>query len=228
MDPMSTPANPQEPNQAPPEEKVIGFCRTCGRPLTEATKRAALGTVFCDEHAPNVNAAPSVEPPSPYAIPPGSNSSDGSPALAFLLGFIPGVGAIYNGQYAKGLVHVLVFGLLVSMLKNDAVNGFEAMFGLLLAAFVFYQCFEAYHTAQRKAAGQPIDEFSGLLPGTAGSRGLPIAPVLLIVLGIFFLLGNLGLLHLYQVMRFWPVILIAIGLFLLMSRVRGEVNDEQR
>ena len=34
---------------------------------------------------------------------------DISPGLAFFLGWIPGVGAIYNGQYAKGLVHAVAF-----------------------------------------------------------------------------------------------------------------------
>ena len=40
-----------------------------------------------------------------------------------LLGLIPGVGAIYNGQYAKGLVHAVVFGLLVSAIANGHGNG---------------------------------------------------------------------------------------------------------
>ena len=65
--------------------------------------------------APAVPAPPFPYHPSPYSTPvpyapgvppirPAKGSS--SPALAFILGFlIPGVGAIYNGQYAKGLVH---------------------------------------------------------------------------------------------------------------------------
>ena len=52
--------------------------------------------------------------PSPYTTPqpsPHPMSDPGaSPGLAFLLGFIPGVGAIYNGQYVKGLIHVVVLG----------------------------------------------------------------------------------------------------------------------
>ena len=45
----------------------------------------------------------------------GGDASDAAgeylaPGLAFALGFIPGVGAIYNGQYLKGLVHALIFG----------------------------------------------------------------------------------------------------------------------
>jgi len=34
--------------------------------------------------------------------------ADVSPGLALFLGLIPGVGAIYNGQYAKGMVHAII------------------------------------------------------------------------------------------------------------------------
>ena len=43
-----------------------------------------------------------------------------------LLGFIPGVGAMYNGQFAKGVVHLIVFAVLVSL--SDHVSG---VFGLV-------------------------------------------------------------------------------------------------
>ena len=42
-----------------------------------------------------------------------------------MLGFIPGVGAIYNGQYAKGLVHVIIVGLMISILSNGAADGWS-------------------------------------------------------------------------------------------------------
>lgn len=227
MDPMSTSSNPPDPAVSPSEERVAGYCRTCGKVLTDATKHVALGTVFCDEHAPTINASAPVEPPSPYLAAPSAATGDKpSPALAFILGFIPGVGAIYNGQYAKGLVHVLVFGLLISILNNDEMSGgFQPLFGMLLGVFVFYQCFEAYHTAQKRAAGQPIDELSGFVRSNNG-KSLPVAPVVLIGLGMMFLLSNLGMLRIGQVLRFWPVFLIAIGLYMLYNRTRGEVNHE--
>ena len=52
----------------------------------------------------------------PVAAPPASAYvySDVSPGLALFLGMIPGVGAIYNGQYAKGMVHAIVWGVLIS------------------------------------------------------------------------------------------------------------------
>jgi hypothetical protein len=38
-----------------------------------------------------------------------------NPDAAFVLGLIPGVGAIYNGEYFKAAIHVLIFGMLTSL-----------------------------------------------------------------------------------------------------------------
>src|ERR1700722_13082008 len=96
----------------PPEVPATAFCRDCGKAMCQDCQRPALGSIYCAEHLP-VAAAPPVppEPPpvyaapaaSPYAAPPPLPQRDlGShPVLALILGFIPGVGAIYNGQYAK-------------------------------------------------------------------------------------------------------------------------------
>ena len=59
-----------------------------------------------------------------------------SPGFAFLLGLIPGVGAIYNGQYAKGLIHVVILGLLISITSSGAAGDLEPLFGLLIALVV--------------------------------------------------------------------------------------------
>ncbi len=224
MDPNMNPI-PQSEAPADTEKfdtgKITGYCRTCGKALTEESRHVALGTVFCSEHMPHIQAPASTEPPSPYAIPSDQVAlpqDAGSPALAFILGFIPGVGAIYNGQYAKGLVHVLVFGMLVSILSSGMSQGFEPLFALLLGSFVFYQCFEAYHTAKLRAAGQKVDELSGLVPNSTAT--LPIGPVILIGLGALFLLGNLGLLNFRQIVRYWPIILILIGISMLLNRSR--------
>lgn len=210
------------PNEPAPSERITGYCRTCGKPLTENTTRTALGTVFCEEHAPSVNVPPPVEPPSPYQAPPQMHPVNSTPGLAFLLGLLPGVGAIYNGQYAKGFLHVVVFGLLISILGSDSSSGMEAFFGLLLAAFVFYQAFEAYHTARKRQLGDPIDEFSGLATLSADGRsGFFTGPIILITVGVLFLLSNFGLLHLRQLMRFWPVLLIVLGIGMLSSRMKA-------
>lgn len=45
-------------------------------------------------------------------------------------------------------------------------------------------------------------------------------PVVLIVLGIYLLLNNLGLLWWLRPEIFWPIVLIAIGVFLIVRRAR--------
>jgi Domain of unknown function (DUF5668) len=73
-----------------------------------------------------------------------------------VLGVIPGVGAMYNGQFLKGLVHVMIFAVLVS-----ASHVFHA-FGLLVFGWICYQVFEAYHTAKARRDGEPLPDPLGL------------------------------------------------------------------
>jgi len=72
---------------------------------------------------------------------------------AFVLGFIPGVGALYNGEYRKALIHVGVF-LLLSIIGNVLPRSVARSFSWVTTAFVFYMAFEAYHTAQKKNSGK--------------------------------------------------------------------------
>lgn len=201
--------------------KIVGYCRTCGTGLDEANVRTANGTIYCVDHLPA--AAPPPEPQSPYtAPPPPPRGEDGSPGAAFVLGMIPGVGAIYNGQYAKGIVHVIILALL--FMAADNAYGAGPLFGLLIPGFWFYMAFEAYHTARRKREGLPVDEFSGLGIAGEGSR-FPVAAVMLIVFGLLFLLNNLGVLEIRQLIRYWPVAMIALGVYMLYGRMKGGSDE---
>jgi LiaI-LiaF-like transmembrane region len=207
-------------------EGIAGYCRACGKALDQASIHTAHGTIYCKEHVPMEEPAqgqPSPYTTSPYttspygsATPPPVPNPDVSPGLAFVLGMIPGVGAIYNGQYAKGLMHVIIVGLLISILSSDSARGLEPLLGLMLAAFWWYMAFEAYHTARKRRLGQQVDEFSSLLP-MRGSH-FPAVPVILIALGVVFLLNNLGILELSRALRYWPVLLIALGVYMLYGR----------
>jgi hypothetical protein len=199
--------------------EATAFCRSCGKPLCGACQRTAQGTVYCEEHAPAAEAA-KVRPQP--AVPAEANVS---PGLAFLLGFIPGVGAIYNGQYVKGLIHVIVLGVLISILSSGTAGGFEPLFGLLTALWFFYMAFEAYHTAGRRLRGQPVDEFSSLLPTQSPQAGSTAAAVSLIVLGSLFLLMNARPDWTRIIFRLWPVLLIAAGVYLLVSRWRDRAGN---
>jgi hypothetical protein len=152
------------------------------------------------------------------------HSSGPSPALALILGFIPGVGAIYNGQYAKGLVHAVVFGLLVSILSSGRSGGFEPLFGILLAIWVFYMAFEAHHTARKRRSGEQVDELSSLVNVPASAGGVPVGPVILIGLGVLLLLDTLDLISFDRVTKYWPVLLIVGGAYMLYARLEGRVR----
>jgi hypothetical protein len=152
-----------------------------------------------------------------------------SPGLAFLLGFIPGVGAIYNGQYVKGFFHVLVFGGLIALVNNEETSsGLEPLFGMSIAIWVFYMAFEAYHTAKRRQLGQPVDEFSSIVPRRGQPTRFPIAPTVLIAVGLIFLLHNLNILRIGELLRYWPVALICLGAYMLYERLSGNPEPLDR
>lgn len=215
--------------------QAAAYCRSCGKPLCEACKRVSQGGIYCEEHSPaaagtGFQTGPTPQPDSPYASPyhapagPATVAdSSASPGLAFLLGLIPGVGAIYNAQYVKGLLHVVVLGLLISIAHSGASDDFEPLFGMMIGVWVFYMAFEAYHTAKKRQLGLPIDEFSSLVPLHPERRGFPAGPIVLIALGALFLMNNLEILHFSQILRYWPVALIGLGAYMLYERMSGPV-----
>jgi len=206
-----------------PEVPATAYCRTCGKPICDECRRDAYGTVFCAEHAPAPATASAPPPPAgpraQAAARPAPFVADVSPGLAFALGWIPGVGAIYNGQYAKGIVHAVVFGILCSILDAN-LHGLEVIFAMILTAWIFYMAFEAYHTAVKRRAGEYVDEYSSLIDFRARGR-FPVAGVALILLGIVLLLHTMGILDFYYVARYWPVLLILAGAWLLYNRFTG-------
>jgi TM2 domain-containing membrane protein YozV len=207
-----------------PDVAAVAFCRSCGRPLCSECQRPAEGTVFCQEHVP-IAAGPS--PANPYVQPlPSVAPVQTSPGLAFFLGLIPGVGSIYNGQYLKGLVHAVIFGLLVSLSSSADNTAGQPFLVMMTMAFYFYMPFEAFHTAKKRQMGLPIDEWSSLISQRRLSSRVPIGPIVLILIGVLFLLDSLHLFDLRQVGRFWPVILIVIGAGMLYSRVTGPAVPE--
>lgn len=279
-----------------PETPVDSYCQFCGKPLCAQCAHKINNIVSCEPClAARVQAAAGAAYGAPvhdatgypYTGPlPSGNvppSWGTEPWIAFILGWIPGVGAMYNGQFAKALAHVVIFVLLVDFAHYNGV------LGLMVAAWIFYQVFDAYQTAiarrdglplpnplglndvahwfgaRTTAAGNPWGRYpgnpntsnqypgppsSGTPPvGTVGlapgefvpgygpppvppmppspvdptgeywrTRGIPTGALVLIVLGIAFLLGNLGILSAHWLGHGWPILLIALGVWLVIQR----------
>ena len=147
-----------------PEAEVSAYCQNCGKPLCAQCVRPVAGVVYCE---PCLAAKLSGARPA-AGVPPvdvratfqsaaaGVASGPANPVLAGFLGLIPGVGAMYNGQFIKALIHVLVFVVLIGI--ADHFNPA----GILIAAWVFYQVFDAAQTASARRDGLPIPDPIGI------------------------------------------------------------------
>jgi hypothetical protein len=140
-----------------------------------------------------------------------------SPGVGLALGFIPGVGAIYNGQVIKAMIQVLIFGSLIAV-ADRVGEPMDTIFGLGAAAFYFYMVIDSYQTAKAKQLGQHPPEWFGL--GDM-KMNAPVGAALLIGLGALFLLDNFGIPVFRHLARYWPVLLIVIGVLLLQRRLGG-------
>ena len=151
-----------------PQTAAVAYCRSCGKPLCAECERDVRGVIYCEDclahRLQDPVAAAAIKSPGGPAEPRGGPS----PGLAAALGFIPGVGAMYNGQFAKGIVHVLIFACLVWM--SDNLSGF---FGVFIPFFIFYMVFEAYKTAQARLHGEPLPDPFGLEQFFTGGAGVP-------------------------------------------------------
>lgn len=159
------------------QTQAVAYCRTCGKALCEECKRDVMGAIYCEPciaarlqgAAPAAAMPGAVLPPPPMSVPGAPN-----PVIAGILGFIPGVGAMYNGQFVKAFAHVVIFVMLII-----AASNIHWAFGWMIAFFVVYMAFEAYKTAEAKRHGLPapdplgLDKMFGLQESHVHSAGVP-------------------------------------------------------
>ena len=155
---------------------ATAYCQSCGKALcASCVRNAPGGQILCETC---LKAWQSYQ--QPFIPPP--VSSGPNPQAATVLGLIPGVGAMYNGQFVKGFIHVAVFAVLVAI-ASESHGPIDTVFGFFIAAWIFYQCFDAYHTARALRDGLPppdplgLNELGNLLtPGKRpGVNGQPVA-----------------------------------------------------
>jgi TM2 domain-containing membrane protein YozV len=131
---------------------AAAYCQSCGKALCQAcVRKGSGGQIFCEPCWMAWSAAANAQ--RTYVPPPVGGPS---PGLAAVLGAIPGVGAMYNGQFVKGMVHLAIFAVLVS-----ATHVF-GVFGIFVMGWIFYQMFDAYHTARARRDGDPLPDPLGL------------------------------------------------------------------
>ena len=220
------------------DASAVAYCRTCGKALCANCTRPVRGVIYCEDclgakmegTAAGASAgtsgfvsstfspgAPGYVPPPPP--PPGSGSGPNPTVAGILAGFFPfGVGAVYTGQYAKGLAHLAIFVLLIAganAADSDHSAALGVFCGLGIAFFWVYQIIDSVRSARAIQMAQPIPDPFGL--GTTFGGGakietskIPMGAIVLILVGVLFMLHTMGWAE-YGLDRFWPLILIAVG-----------------
>jgi TM2 domain-containing membrane protein YozV len=211
------------------EADAVGYCRNCGKAMCAVCVRPVRAVLYCEDCLANVmghaaTPGPASAYPAASALPPVAEPAAAprsglapSPTLAFLLGFLPGLGAFYNEQYGKGIIHLAIFLFLFIIGVDGAVSGgAQAALWLCISALWIYMPVDAYRTAKARLAGQRLDD-----PLENFSKGKPIGPFLIIGIGILLLLHNFDWFPWWRIQQFWPVLLIIVGLLMFRNRLEG-------
>jgi Domain of unknown function (DUF5668)/B-box zinc finger len=212
-----------------PEVDASGYCRNCGKPMCPACVRPVRDVLYCEEClAKVVGLAPTPQPAAvgvegspalglPTTVPP-PTPGNGTPVLAFLLGLIPGLGAIYNGEYNKALLHIVIFAGIILGISLGLGDAVQALLICALVVFPFYMAIDAVRTLKARQSGVAYQD-----PLENWTRQRSFGPILLIGLGVLFLLKNFGFFDFFRFREiFFPLVLIGIGVWLLRSKISGQ------
>jgi TM2 domain-containing membrane protein YozV len=158
-------------------------------------------------------------PPLPPAAAPRPASGAPVPKLpwvALLLSLVmPGLGQVYNGQFAKALAIFMAFAGSIYLITENHVMPFA----IFLPFIIFSNMIDAYRSATvinaRGTRPQPEED-----EVESPAWGISIA-----VMGVLILLNNLGWLRLGALLRYWPVLLIAAGVVLLRRSIQRKAGS---
>jgi len=212
------------------DASAVAYCRTCGKALCANCTRPVRGVIYCEDclgakmegvpaGAPGFVSSTFTPGATGQVAPPqvGSGSGPNPTVAGILAGFFPvGVGAVYTGQYAKGLAHLAIMAVLIAAISS---GGHGAAMDVILAVsigfFYIYQIIDSVRSAKAIQMAQPIPDPFGLSAAFTGATkvdtgGVPKGAVVLIAVGLFFLLSTTGLFD-FSFHRFWPLILILLG-----------------
>ncbi len=167
--------------------------------------------------------SPPLEPQTPPPLPPAAYTPPPrlpkNPWLAVIFSLLfPGLGQVYNGELAKALVFFA--GFVGSI--NLVAHGNPFPFAFFIPFILFFALIDAWKGAtainDRFLGGKAVEEEK--------VSESPAWGITLVVLGIVFLVHNLGWLDLDTLARLWPLLLIAAGGFFIYGSVRKRKAEE--
>ena len=186
-------------------------CTHCARALCTACDHRIRGFPYCQDCI--VEGVKLLQEQTQSNVLPNLRRNN-SPIVALLLSFVPGLGAAYNGQTSKAIVHFAIFASFFQLaLVTQSV---EFGLPLYIAGFFgvwLFSAVDAYRTAQLLRAGLAPDTEQDVIARRL--YGSPLAwGVTLMVLGTIFLVHSfIGIrLPIRQVL---PGLLLLLGAYML-------------
>src|ERR687893_2975433 len=195
--------------------RAVVQCSRCGRPLCPACDHHIRGFPSCQ--AGFVAGSQFLQKQQSKPGPPLVGRRKTSPFVALLLSFIcPGLGAAYNGQTSKALVHFTIFA---SFFQMAAVTDGTLFFVLGIFGTWLFAAVDAVRTAQLIRSGLAPDAEQDAIARRL--YGNPLAwAVTMISLGTVFLLHTIFNVRL-PVREFLPVVLVLLGAYMLFDWARS-------
>lgn len=193
------------------KNSAVVDCNRCGRSLCQACDHRIKGFPYCQDCI--VAGVEILQQQSRSTALPTLRRSN-SPLVATLLSFVPGLGAAYNGQTSKAVVHFAIF---VSFFQL-AIDTQGVEFGLPLYVMGFFgmwlfSAVDAYRTAQLLRAGLSPDTEQDVIARRL--YGSPLAwGITLMLLGTIFLLHSMIGIKL-PIRQVLPVLLFLLGAYML-------------
>lgn len=183
-------------------------CNGCSRPLCAACDHRIKGFPFCEDCI--VSGVDMLRR---------SSSGNGSgnrpkrvyPFIALVLSWVcPGLGAAYNGQTVKALVH---FGIVAGLFQMAVSTGMAMFIIGLLGMWLFFLPLDAWRSAKIIRAGTAPEEVGDLLIEKVTGNA-KVSAFILIGIGVMFFI-NLAFGVNLLVRGALPILLILLGLYLL-------------
>ena len=143
--------------------------------------------------------------------------------MAALCGLIPGLGAAYNHQNFKAVLHFVGVMLLFQL---SEIGPLDVFFGLAGTAFYLYSIIDAYRTGDRIAQGEDPQIEEKRLRRALTKRAKQIGFLLL----AFGVLSLIRLIHPFglgiSLIKLIPVALILLGGYLIIAHLRRSRDIE--
>jgi hypothetical protein len=187
-------------------------CNGCGKPLCPACDHRIKGFPFCQDcivegvemlrqRSDNSNYVPFVKKKT-------------SPVIATILSLIcPGLGAAYNGQTSKAIVHFAIF---IGLFQLAILSGM-ALFVLGFIGMWLFAALDSWRTAQLIRSGITPNGAEDIIVQRFADNPKLWGIVLLVIGGLFFFQTFFKSGKFFRAVL--PVLLIALGFYLLREYV---------